>query len=206
LDELDQVSLKIFTVPVDEIAQSLEHILLMLGTVVENRGMLLDQDQEFVSEAHTDLQKSFGCHQLEVEFRVSRPDHVEILGSDPCDELLTVKWRLVEIEDVEEQADDIFHDSLPLEVSIRSLEPSLQQVQQYGEQVDVVPVVLEVSDHFADQDDHQLGDTVLNLLIQMHRLVILTVEGVHGEVDEATDLKLAKVVTERSLGLMSRTL
>ena len=79
LDDLDEVLLKVLTVAIDEVPERLKHVLLMLMARPESRSVELDELEELLSEAHSDLEKRLGGHKLQVQLRVGRPDQVEVL-------------------------------------------------------------------------------------------------------------------------------
>jgi hypothetical protein len=118
--------------------------------------MLLDQLQELVCVADSDLKQSLGTRELKIELRIRGPDQVEVLGCDSSDELLTVQSWLVEVEDEQQKSHDILNDLVVFEVCRSSLEVALQEVQQCRQQVDIVFVALEALDYFLDQNDHEL--------------------------------------------------
>ena len=140
--------------------------------------------------------EGLGRDEFEVQLGVCRPNEVEVLGGHSRDEELPIQGRLVVVEDEEEQANNVFHDSLTLEVGGRSLQVALQEVEQDSQQVDVVFAVLELLHDLSDQDDHQLRDPIQVTLPQVCVHLDLAVEGVEADVDQALDLELAKEVTQ----------
>jgi hypothetical protein len=78
--------------------------------------MLLNQLQELVCVADSDLKQSLGTRELKIELRVRGPDQVEVLGCDSRDELLTVQSWLVEVKNEQQKSHDILNDLVIFEV------------------------------------------------------------------------------------------
>ena len=130
LHDLDEILLQVLPVTVDEVAKRLQYVLLVLVAWAERRRVELDQLEELLSEAHSDFKERLRCHQFEVELRVGRPDQIEVFRGHPRNEKLPVERRLVVVEDEEEEAHDVLHDRLPLEVRRRRLEVALEQIEK----------------------------------------------------------------------------
>ena len=132
----------------------------MLMTRPECGGMELDQLEEFLCEANSDLEKSFSSHQFEIQLGIGRPNQVEVFGGHSCYKKLSVQRGLVIIEDKQKEAHDVFHDSFPLEVSRSGFQVALEQIQKDCQQIDIVFTILELLDDFADKNNYQLGHSV----------------------------------------------
>ena len=76
---MDEVLFKVLTVAIDKVSERLKYVLLMLMAGPESRSVELDELEELLSEAHSDLEKRLGGHKLQVQLRVGRPDQVEVL-------------------------------------------------------------------------------------------------------------------------------
>ena len=90
LDDLDEVLLQVLSVAIDEVAQGLEHVALVLVAGAQSCRMVLNELKEVVSEADADLEQRLRRRQFQEELRILWVDQVEFLREYARQELLVL--------------------------------------------------------------------------------------------------------------------